>query len=129
MAEWEKITGYSNYEVSNAGSVKNTTTGRLLKGNVNNCGYVKISLSKDNRPKQYQLHRLVAQAFIENPDEKAFVCHEDGDNLNNNVSNLFWATPDNYDAAKIEERNKLVEELWRNMFGEIQTQDATTTVQ
>ena len=90
--QWKKIEGYDNYKISNKGRVRNTTTRKFLEGGVNNCGYVKIGLTKDKKMRLHQLHRLVAQAFVENPDHKELVRHIDGDNLNNDFSNLYWVS-------------------------------------
>ena len=88
--QWKKIDGYENYKVSNRGRIRNTKTRKFLDGSVNNCGYVKICLYRDNKQKTYQLHRLVALAFVENPEHKELVRHIDSDNLNNDASNLYW---------------------------------------
>ncbi len=90
--QWKQIDGYENYSISTKGRVRNTKTKRLLDGCVNSCGYVKITLYKDKKAKAYQLHRLVARAFVENPDHKELVRHTDGDNLNNDASNLYWVS-------------------------------------
>ena len=90
MTEWKKIDGYDNYEVSKFGQVRNTKSRNYLNGSCNNCGYVKIVLSKNNKTKAFQLHRLVAQAFIPNQEKKELVKHRDGNNQNNDVSNLYW---------------------------------------
>ena len=90
MEQWKKIDGYENYKVSNKRRVRNTRTRQFLNGGVNNCGYVKVSLSCKNKAKHFQLHRLVALAFIDNPEHKEYVRHRDGDNLNNEASNLYW---------------------------------------
>ena len=90
--QWKKIEGYGNYKISNKGRVRNTTTRKYLEGSVNNCGYVKIGLTKEKKLKQFQLHRLVAQAFVENPEHKELVRHRDSDNLNNEQSNLYWVS-------------------------------------
>ncbi len=90
--QWKTIDGYENYKVSNRGRIRNTKTKNDLNGGVNNCGYVKISLYRDNKQKIFQLHRLVAQAFVENPEHKELVRHIDGDNLNNDFSNLYWVS-------------------------------------
>lgn len=93
---WKTIDGYSNYQVSNLGNVKNTNyrnTGKelLLKGSSYN-GYVHIALRKDNKSKIFLLHRLVAQAFIPNIDNKPCINHKDCDRKNNKVENLEWCT-------------------------------------
>ena len=88
--QWKKIEGYDTYKVSNKGRVRNTTTRKFLEGGVNNCGYVKIGLTKDKKMRLHQLHRLVALAFVDNPEHKEYVRHIDDDNLNNEASNLYW---------------------------------------
>ena len=90
MTDWKRIDGYNNYEVSRFGEVRNMKTGNYLDGTVNSCGYIKITLTKEKKAKQFQLHRLVAQAFISNPENKQYVRHHDGDNLNNEALNLYW---------------------------------------
>ena len=96
MSEWKKINGYENYEVSNDGRVRNTRTDMFLSGSVNNSGYLTVGLSKDRKTKIYPMHRLVALAFIDNPDKKEYVRHHDGDNMNNDVFNLYWMSCEEY---------------------------------
>lgn len=55
-------------------------------------GYVQYQLVKDNAKKEYKAHRLVAEAFLSNPENKREVNHIDGDKSNNRVNNLEWAT-------------------------------------
>ena len=86
--EYKGIQDYENYEVSNLGNVRNKKTGRILKS-YNKGGYAVISLSK-TVGKMFQVHRLVCQAFIPNPENKPQVNHIDKNGLNNNVINLEW---------------------------------------
>ena len=81
------------YQVSNLGKVKNRTTGKLLKTWKTNRGYLKTGLSIDGICVKYSIHRLVAMAFIPNPDNKPCVNHIDSDITNNKVDNLEWVTP------------------------------------
>ena len=84
---WKIIESDTRYEVSNLGNIRNTKTKRLRKLEMNEKGYLRVKLDK-----QYRVHRLVALAFIENPENKPEVDHIDGDKRNNKVDNLRWVT-------------------------------------
>ncbi|QGT52809.1 HNH endonuclease [Lactococcus phage CHPC129] len=87
-----KIEGFDNYEVSNLGKVRNIKSGRILKPYLNEKGYLKHCLSEHNKRKFLFLHRIIATAFIENPEGKPQVNHIDENKLNNDLSNLEWCT-------------------------------------
>lgn len=90
---WKDIEGYEGlYQVSDLGRVKRVKTNRVLKGSEDSWGYLKVNLSKNNIKSQQIIHRLVAQAFIPNPDNKSQVNHIDENKTNNMVSNLEWMT-------------------------------------
>lgn len=92
---WKKIIHNeieTNYSVSDTGEIRNDTTGRLLKQQTDG-GYCSCTLAINKKPKRFRVHRLVALAFIENPENKDYVNHKDGDRQNNIVSNLEWVTP------------------------------------
>ncbi len=93
--EWKPIKGYEGlYEVSNTGKIKSFYFGktRILSPRKNPLGYLHLVLYKDKVKKDLRVHRLVASAFIPNPNNKPEVNHIDGDKENNNVDNLEWAT-------------------------------------
>ncbi|MEK4132027.1 NUMOD4 domain-containing protein [Solibacillus sp. FSL W8-0474] len=90
---WKDVAGYENlYMVSDTGRVFSKKSGVVLKTPLDRYGYQKVSLYSNKKYKYTTVHRLVAKAFIPNPDNKETVNHKDGNKTNNHVSNLEWAT-------------------------------------
>lgn len=96
MEQWKSLKGIvengDNYSVSSAGRVRNDETEQLLKRSLSGTGYLRVVLYKDGKRKQQSVHRLVATAFLENPDNKPMVNHIDGVKANNELTNLEWCT-------------------------------------
>jgi Tol biopolymer transport system component len=93
METYKIIKNLENYSISNWGNVKNNRTGMVLK--FRDCfGYNRIRFyNKDKKQGQnIYVHRLVAEYFIPNPENKRQVNHIDGDRSNNHYTNLEWAT-------------------------------------
>lgn len=87
---WKDIKGYEGiYKISNLGNVKSN---KLLKKELCTNGYFRVTLYNEKSPKRFLVHRLVAETFIPNPENKPQVNHIDGNKLNNCVCNLEWAT-------------------------------------
>ncbi len=103
---WKDVVGYEGlYVISNFGQVKSLTVpiqnklgrvftrlGKNITVRLNSFGYLDTRLYKGGVKKSAFVHRLIAQAFIPNPDNKPVVNHINGINTDNNVNNLEWST-------------------------------------
>lgn len=97
---WKDIEGYEGlYQVSNLGRVRSVDriggrgrrfNGRILKPKVKTGGYLLVNFSKEGKRKMFSVHRLVAQAFIPNPEGLPQINHKDENPSNNRVENLEW---------------------------------------
>lgn len=106
METWRPIRGYEGlYEVSNTGKVRSVdrktprkdnsvmvNKGRELKLNTTPKGYLRVTITKECKKKNFLVHRLVAEAFVLNLEELEQVNHLDGNKANNDFSNLEWTT-------------------------------------
>lgn len=86
--EWKPILDYPDYEVSNLGQVRRN--GKIRKTSDNQHGYNQVILCKNSKAYSRKVHRLVAEAFIPNPENKPQVDHIDRNRTNNVVTNLRW---------------------------------------
>jgi len=99
METWKDIQGYEGlYKVSSIGRIMSNHTNKkgegwqILSGYTDTKGYQRIGLYKNGLTINQKIHRLVARAFIPNPDNKAEVNHKDSNKQNNNAENLEWVT-------------------------------------
>lgn len=97
MAEteiWKDVSGYEGrYIVSTLGHIKNVKRNKLLKPTIDSKGYSNVKLYMNNiQSKTHKVHRLVASAFLSNPDNKPQINHKDENRTNDRVDNLEWCT-------------------------------------
>jgi len=100
----KKYPNYSRYSIFSNGDIINDSTARKKKATINKEGYYKVGLSSDDKTRRsFSVHRLVAELFVDNYENKPTVNHMDGDKSNNDYSNLEWAT-----------RSEQVKHAWDN---------------
>lgn len=114
MIEWKIIEDYPNYSVSNTGIIINTKKNKIMSIYIRK-GYCHVKLSTHNKAAQKKVHRLVAEAFIPNPNNYDCINHKDENPLNNNVENLEWCNHsyNNTYGTRIERQSKSLTENWR----------------
>lgn len=87
IKNWEKL-----YEVNEDGEIRNYKTKKLIKGDINNCGYYRVKLYNGDTKKTVYRHRAVAEAFIPNPNHLPEINHIDGNKSHNYKTNLEWSS-------------------------------------
>jgi hypothetical protein len=104
------ITGLENYEISSHGNLRSLKTARILKCFISNGRYKCVRIKTLGRKTNYSIHRLVAEAFVPNPNNKPYVNHIDGNVLNNISTNLEWCTQREnlYHSRKISKNGSVI---------------------
>lgn len=103
MEEWRIIKKFPKYEVSNKGRVRKISTNRLLYLKHHTSGYQQVTIQENNKKYYLYVHKLVAEAFIPNPNDFPLINHKDENKTNNLANNLEWCTPKynaNYGTCK-----------------------------
>jgi predicted DNA-binding protein YlxM (UPF0122 family) len=92
MEEFRDLQGFDNYQISNLGRIYSKKKRTCLKvKKLGNSGYYQVRLSKDGKYIYKNLHRILAETFIPNPNNYRTVNHINGNKLDNRISNLEWA--------------------------------------
>lgn len=91
MENWKIINDYPNYSISDIGKIRNNKTGTILNQG-NHHGYKRVTLYHNRKPKHLFVHRLVADAFVPNPNNLPYVNHKNEIRDDNNAFNLEWCT-------------------------------------
>lgn len=92
MEKWKEIKDFENYWVSSEGRIWSEKRNKFLKPRATKRGYLQVGLWRNGKQYWLYVHRLVAEAFIENRENKPEVDHINRDRLDNRVENLRWAT-------------------------------------
>ena len=88
MEIWRTMKEHNNYEISNIGRVRNKKTGRILKTTTNNKGYERFIIYIDKKPKCFYIHRVVANNYLNNPNNLPEINHKNENKKDNRVENL-----------------------------------------
>lgn len=88
----KQIKGYDDYLIDFSGNIFSKKLNRYLNQTISNKGYHNVTLNQNKYKRGYKVHRLVAETYIPNPENKPQVNHIDGNKSNNHISNLEWVT-------------------------------------
>lgn len=118
---WKTIKQFPDYEVSNTGLVRNNVTGNVLKPYDNGRGYLQVGLYNNGSRKKKRINRLVAKAFIDNPNPEEFdqINHKNSCRTDNRVENLEWCSGSYNERHKIANGNSTLARLGYKQASEI----------
>ena len=127
--EWRQVAGYPDYEVSCDGRVRSNKkkTPIVLKPGLSRTGYPRVVLcARDGSKQNKTVHRVVAETYIPNPENKPQVNHKDGVKSNNTVDNLEWATPSENVQHAFDVLNRVRQNGGTNKLTKEQVEDLRT---
>lgn len=105
--EWREVKEYSNYEVNQFGEIRHKKRKHILKPRSNNSGYQYVNFKINGKNINFAVHRIVANAFIPNPNGYTEINHKDYNKMNNCIDNLEWvSSSQNKQHAFLKEENK-----------------------
>ena len=105
--EWREVKEYSNYEVNQLGEIRHKKRQKILKPRSNNGGYQYVNFKINGKNTNFAVHRIVANAFIPNPNGCTEVNHKDYNKKNNCVDNLEWvSSSQNKQHSYLKQENK-----------------------
>lgn len=114
MEEWRDVRKVDNHEVSSLGRVRKKDTQKVYKCTIDKMsGYTKCSLYENGVTITETVHRMVAEAFLPNPEEKSQVHHINENKTDNRVENLMWVTPKEHGAIRSQESKRRFAETYK----------------
>lgn len=119
--EFKQIKDFPNYFISKCGKVLSTKNRKkiILKTGITKDGYLYVNLCKNKKVKLYTIHRLVAETFIINQENKSQVNHKNGIKTNNNVKNLEWCTQSENTKHSFRILKRKPTRYWKNKTGKL----------
>lgn len=127
MIEWKEVPGFPGYMVSNDGQVKSFRQyEKILKGSIDEDGYIRCVLFKDKVRYSFAVHQVVALSFIGERPTGASVHHKDENKLNNSCDNLEYITPSHHSSLHTANGKSALRGVrhWKNKMTEEQAREA-----
>lgn len=127
MLEYKTVKGFENYLIGNNGEIYNKMTQRSKRPTSNHTGkgYLYVDLYNKGVRRRVYVHRLVADAFIPNKENKPYINHIDGNPHNNSVENLEWCTP----LENVEHASKIISTMKQYLLANIKRKKAVRQIE
>lgn len=120
--QWKQIDGFPKYQISNHGRIKSPRSKDFLNPQTTKTGYKRVILYNEDGPKQSTVHKLVLEHFVCKRPKGKVCAHNDGNPVNNLVTNLRWATPKEnsvdmvkHGRSKVGEKHHSTRLTWENV--------------